>query len=141
MSRRGFHESFRIAILSCLYIGYQVEVPDAIAIAQPQVDETKPPNEPENPLFDEQQDANDPIPSVSQLSDLQPADWAFLALKSLNQRYGCITGYPDNTYLGNRVLSRYEFAAGLNACLNTINQQLGLLLELSLEDIATLKQW
>ena len=43
-------------------------------------------NEPENPLFDEQQDANDPITSVSQLSDLQPADWAFQALKSLNQR-------------------------------------------------------
>ncbi len=44
-----------------------IEVPDSIAIAQPQVDETTPPNEPENPLFDEQQDANDPIPSVSQL--------------------------------------------------------------------------
>ncbi|MBD1932232.1 MULTISPECIES: hypothetical protein [Cyanophyceae] len=44
-----------------------IEVPDAIAIAQLQVDETTPPNEPENPLFDEQQDANDPIPSVSQL--------------------------------------------------------------------------
>ena len=76
----------------------------------------RPMNEPENPLFDEQQDANDPIPSVSQLSDLQPADWAFQALKSLNQRYGYIAGYPDNTYLGNRVLSRYELVAGLNGC-------------------------
>lgn len=56
-----------------------IEVPDAIASAQPQVDEIMPPNEPENPLFDEQQDANDQIPSVSQLSDLQPADWAFQA--------------------------------------------------------------
>jgi hypothetical protein len=46
----------------------------------------RPMNEPENPLFDEQQDANDPITSVSQLSDLQPADWAFQALKFLNQR-------------------------------------------------------
>ena len=81
------------------------------------------------------------FPQFPSLSDLQPADWAFQALKSLNQRYGCIAGYPDNTYLGNRVLSRYELAAALNACLNTINQQLGLLLELSLEDIATLKQW
>ena len=44
-----------------------IEVPDSIAIAQPQVDETKPPNEPENPLFDKQQDTNDPILSVSQL--------------------------------------------------------------------------
>ncbi|WP_348252338.1 hypothetical protein [Funiculus sociatus] len=56
-----------------------IEVPDAIAIAQPQVDEIMPPNEPGNPLFDKQQDANDQIPSVSQLSDLQPADWAFQA--------------------------------------------------------------
>ncbi|WP_348252337.1 hypothetical protein [Funiculus sociatus] len=57
----------------------------------------------------------------------------------MNQRYGCIAGYADKTYLGNRVLSRYEFTAGLNACLNTINQQMRMLLELSLEDIATLK--
>ncbi|MBD1928255.1 hypothetical protein H6F74_18665 [Trichocoleus sp. FACHB-90] len=50
------------------------EVPGAIAIAQPQVDETTPPNEPENPLFDEQKGAKDQISSVSQLYDLQPAD-------------------------------------------------------------------
>ncbi|MBD1833600.1 hypothetical protein H6F61_13140 [Cyanobacteria bacterium FACHB-472] len=58
----------------------------------------------------------------------------------MNQRYGGIAAYADDTYLGNRVLSRYEFATGLKACLNTINQQMGMLLELSLEDIATLKQ-
>ncbi|MBD1928254.1 hypothetical protein H6F74_18660 [Trichocoleus sp. FACHB-90] len=57
----------------------------------------------------------------------------------MNQRYGCIAGYADKTYLGNRMLSSYEFAAGLKACLNAINQQMGMLLELSLEDIATLK--
>jgi hypothetical protein len=72
------------------------------------------------------------FPQFPSLSDLQPADWAFQALKSLNQRYGGIAGYPDNTYLGNRVLSRYELVAGSNGCLNTINQQLGMLLELSL---------
>src|SRR5690242_14534259 len=40
------------------------------------------------------------ITSVSQLSDVQPTDWAFVALQSLVERYGCIAGYPDNTYRG-----------------------------------------
>ncbi len=60
--------------------------------------------------------------SVSQLSDVQPTDWAFQALQSLVERYGCIAGYPNSTYLGNRAVTRSEFAAGLNACLIRINQ-------------------
>jgi len=55
------------------------------------------------------------VTSVSQLSDVQPTDWAFQSLQSLVERYGCIAGYPDGTYRGNRSLTRYEFAAGLNA--------------------------
>jgi hypothetical protein len=62
------------------------------------------------------------VSSVSQLSDVQPQDWAFQALQSLVERYGCIAGYPDKNFRGNRALSRYEFAAGLNACLNRINE-------------------
>ena len=62
------------------------------------------------------------VPSVSQLSDVRPTDWAYQALQSLTERYGCIAGYPDATYRGDRTLSRYEFAASLNACLNQINQ-------------------
>ncbi len=62
------------------------------------------------------------ITSVSQLSDVQPTDWAFQALQSLVERYGCIAGYPSGTYRGNRVMTRYEFAAGLNACLNRVNE-------------------
>ena len=62
------------------------------------------------------------ITSVSQLSDVQPTDWAFQALQSLVERYGCIAGYPDGTYRGNQALTRYEFAAGLNACLDRVNE-------------------
>lgn len=62
------------------------------------------------------------VTSVSQLSDVRPTDWAFQSLQSLVERYGCIVGYPDKTYRGNRALSRYEFAAGLNACLDRINE-------------------
>ncbi|PHM06472.1 iron uptake porin [Nostoc sp. 'Peltigera malacea cyanobiont' DB3992] len=61
------------------------------------------------------------VTSVSQLQDVQPSDWAFGALQSLVERYGCIAGYADGTYLRNRSISRYEFAAGLNACLEKIN--------------------
>ncbi|XGV96142.1 MAG: iron uptake porin [Leptolyngbya sp. BL-A-14] len=62
------------------------------------------------------------VTSVSQLSDVRPTDWAFQALQSLVERYGCIVGYPDKTYRGNRALTRYEFAAGLNACMDRINE-------------------
>lgn len=62
------------------------------------------------------------VTSVSQLTDVRPTDWAFQALQSLVERYGCIVGYPDRTYRGNRALSRYEFAAGLNACLDKIQE-------------------
>ncbi len=62
------------------------------------------------------------VTSVDQLSDVQPTDWAFQALQSLVERYGCIVGYPDGSFRGNRAITRYEFAAGLNACLERIQQ-------------------
>ena len=62
------------------------------------------------------------VTSVSQLSDVRPTDWAFQALQSLVERYGCIAGYPDGTFRGNRAMTRYEFAAGLNACLDKVTE-------------------
>ena len=62
------------------------------------------------------------VTSVSQLTDVRPTDWAFQALQSLVERYGCIVGYPDKTFRGNRALTRFEFAAGLNACLDRVNE-------------------
>ena len=74
-------------------------------------------------LDSEQQSAlQGQVTSVSQLTDVEPTDWAFQALQSLVERYGCIVGYPDKTYRGNRALTRYEFAAGVNACLDRINE-------------------
>ncbi|MEG4628395.1 iron uptake porin [Microcoleus sp. AR_TQ3_B6] len=68
------------------------------------------------------EDAVGQVTSVSQLSDVRPTDWAFQALQSLVERYGCIAGYPDGTFRGNRAMTRYEFAAGLNACLDKVSQ-------------------
>ena len=58
--------------------------------------------------------------SVEQLSDVAPTDWAYQALRNLVEQYGCLEGYPDGTFRGDRPLTRFEFTAGLNACLNAI---------------------
>jgi hypothetical protein len=60
------------------------------------------------------------VNSASQLQDVSPSDWAYEALRNLVERYGCIEGYPNGTFRGNRAITRYEFAAGLNACLQEI---------------------
>ncbi|MGJ3247007.1 MAG: iron uptake porin [Elainellaceae cyanobacterium] len=87
-------------------------------------------------------DSMDQLTSVTQLSDVQPTDWAFQALQSLVERYGCIVGYPDSTYRGNRALSRYEFAAGVNACLDRVNEIIaqGLADTVTRDDLETLQR-
>lgn len=82
------------------------------------------------------------VTSVSQFSDVRPTDWAFQALQSLVERYGCIAGYPDRTYRGNRALTRFEFAAGLNACLDRINELIAAATAdlVKKEDLATLQK-
>ena len=90
----------------------------------------------------ESSDAVAAVTSVSQLSDVRPTDWAFTALQSLVERYGCIAGYPDSTFRGGKALVRYEFAAGLNACMDKINEIIsaGLADKVSKEDLATLQK-
>ena len=73
------------------------------------------------------------VTSISELSDVQPTDWAFQALQSLVERYGCIEGYPDGWFRGNRSLSRYEFAAAVNACMDRMTE----LLAVATDDLAT----
>jgi hypothetical protein len=82
------------------------------------------------------------VTSVSQLSDVRPTDWAFQALQSLVERYGCIAGYPDRTFRGNRALTRYEFAAGVNACLDRVNELIAASTAnlVKKEDLATLQK-
>lgn len=82
------------------------------------------------------------VTSVSQFSDVQPTDWAFQALQSLVERYGCIAGYPNGTYRGNRAMTRYEFAAGLNACLDRVNELIATATAdlVTKQDLATLQR-
>ena len=69
-----------------------------------------------------QNDEMSQVTNVNQLRDVSPTDWAYEALRSLVERYNCLAGFPDQTYKGNQAVSRYEFAAGLNACLTQIER-------------------
>jgi hypothetical protein len=88
------------------------------------------------------------ITNVNELRDVQPTEWAYEALRSLVERYGCIVGYPDGTYRGEsashtlreRALNRWEFAAGLNACMNTMERLMQENVAVLKEDVETLKR-
>jgi hypothetical protein len=64
------------------------------------------------------------VTSISEFTDVAPDTWAFEALRNLVEDYGCIAGYPDRTYRGDRALTRYEFAAGMNACLQAFERRI-----------------
>jgi hypothetical protein len=80
------------------------------------------------------------VTNVNQLRDVSPTDWAYEALRSLVDRYGCISGFPNQTYRGSQPLTRYEFAAGLNSCLNQIERLIANSETVSFEDLETIKR-
>ncbi|MBW4537866.1 MAG: iron uptake porin [Myxacorys chilensis ATA2-1-KO14] len=114
-----------------------IETAQTESLAQPVSDET-----PSVADLSTDKSSLDQVTSVSQLSDVRPTDWAFQALQSLVERYGCIAGYPDRTYRGNRATTRYEFAAGLNACLDRVNELIAASTAdlVKKEDLATLQR-
>ncbi|WP_253274382.1 iron uptake porin [Myxosarcina sp. GI1] len=80
------------------------------------------------------------VTNVNQLRDVSPTDWAYEALRSLVDRYGCIAGYPNQTYRGSQALTRYEFAAGLNSCLNQIERLIASSEAIAREDLDTINR-
>jgi hypothetical protein len=66
--------------------------------------------------------SSEQVSSIKQLSDVQPTDWAYQALNNLVERYGCVAGYENGTYLGGKAMTRYEAAALLNACLDRVTE-------------------
>ena len=85
-------------------------------------------------------DSMSQVTNVNQLRDVSFESWAYEALRSLVDRYGCIAGYPNQTYRGNKALSRYEFAAGLNSCLNQIERLIASSEAVIREDIETINR-
>lgn len=80
------------------------------------------------------------VNSVSDLRDVTPTDWAFQALRSLSERYQCLLGYDDGTYRGNRAMTRYEFAASLNACLLRIQDLIDTIDPLPPEELVDIRR-
>jgi hypothetical protein len=78
------------------------------------------------------------VTRVTDFSDVAPSDWAFQALNNLVENYGCMQGYPDSTFRGQRSLTRFEFAAGLNACLDVIVSTINT--DISEADLAALRR-
>ena len=64
----------------------------------------------------------DQVTSVTQFSDVYPTDWAYQALSNLVDQYGCVAGYPNGTFRGNRAMTRFEAAALLNSCLDRVTE-------------------
>ena len=75
-----------------------------------------------DPIPEDEDNPLDQIPLVTQLSDVQPTDWAYQALKNLKDHYNCLPNDFQGNFQGDRTITRYEFATGLNTCLEKINQ-------------------
>jgi Carbohydrate-selective porin, OprB family/S-layer homology domain len=132
MNRKFMFSWVAKATTACLL----TSIPIAAVAAEPQGSMSNVPGAQASLITDlnEQDQSINQVTSVSQLSDVQPTDWAFQALQSLVERYGCIAGYPNGTFRGNRAATRYELAAALNACLDQISDRFT-----TKEDLETVK--
>lgn len=54
-----------------------------------------------------------------------------------NTPLGCLAGYPDGTFRGDRAMTRYEFAAALDRCLQQVDQSI----RLNREQLATKEEF
>jgi len=68
-----------------------------------------------------QSDLSSPVMPVHQLQPVQATDWAFSALQTLQNKYQCLQGYPEQTLRGESSVTRYEFAAMMKHCLQTLD--------------------
>jgi hypothetical protein len=92
-------------------------VPVALGLVAPAVNAAELNTEDVNKYASAQQ-----VTSVTQFSDVQPTDWAYQALGNLVERYGCVAGYPNGTFVGGQAMTRFEAAALLNACLDRVTE-------------------
>ena len=144
-----FNSIWKYKLLSSAVLGISLIVfsPITTKAQVPDADNTSVPVKNDDRLLEQleqysQEEGNsvNQVTNVNQLRDVSPTDWAYEALRSLVDRYGCIVGYPNQTYRGSRALSRYEFAAGLNACLNQIERLIASSEAILREDIDTLNR-
>ena len=82
--------------------------------------------------------------TIRDFSDVYPTDWAYQALAKLIDTYGCVSGFPDGTFRGNQPMTRFEMAAVLNSCLDSISAKMDMMDEemkmKSMEDMDTMER-
>ena len=64
--------------------------------------------------------SSEQVSNIGQFLDVKPTDWAYSALQSLIERYGCLAGSENGRLDGSRPITRYEAAALLKACLDRV---------------------
>ena len=63
------------------------------------------------------------VAQANPFSDVPQNSWAYDAVRQLAAE-GLITGYPDNTFKGNRPMTRYEMAVLVNRAVNAIQSKI-----------------
>ena len=121
-------QTWSCTLAALLGLGIFVQGNDALAQSQAELNNLK-----------TETDLLGQVTNVNQLRDVSPTDWSYEALRSLVDRYGCIAGFPNQTYRGDQPLSRNEFAAGLNSCLSQIERLIASSGNVSDEDLELIK--
>jgi len=63
------------------------------------------------------------VAQANPFSDVPENSWAYDAVRQLAAA-GLVTGYPDNTFKGNRPMTRYEMAVLVNRAVNAIQSKM-----------------
>jgi hypothetical protein len=63
------------------------------------------------------------VAQANPFSDVPENSWAYDAVRQLAAA-GLVTGYPDNTFKGNRPMTRYEMAVLVNRAVNAIQSKI-----------------
>ena len=82
--------------------------------------------------------------TIRDFSDVYPTDWAYQALSGLVETYGCVSGFGDGTFRGNQPMTRFQMAAILSSCLDSVSARMDMMGEQmnmsAMEDMATLER-
>ena len=82
--------------------------------------------------------------TIRDFSDVYPTDWAYQALAKLVGTYRCVSGSPDGTFRGQQPMTRFEMAAVLSSCLDSISAKMDAMGEemkmSAMEDMDTLER-
>ena len=66
------------------------------------------------------------VVAVQELNDVETSEWAYDAVKGLVEKYDVLEGYPDGTYKGKKLTTRFELAAAVYDLATYFSDQIAL---------------